>query len=45
MTYDVRNPGPGWGQEQNCGRVDCIIYITDENNNHQCLTPLSEACH
>jgi len=21
MTYDIRNPGPGLGQAQKCGRV------------------------
>ena len=28
MTYDVRNPGPGLGQAQKCGRL--IERVTEE---------------
>ena len=24
MTYDIRNPGPGLGQAQTCGRVKLV---------------------
>ena len=27
MTYDVRNPGPGWGQAQKCGGVKAVNEI------------------
>jgi len=27
MTYDVRNPGPGFGQAQKCGRVKLVNEI------------------
>jgi len=25
MTYDIRNPGPGLGQSQKCGRAKLLI--------------------
>jgi len=27
MTYDVRNPGPGFGQAQKCGRIKSVTGI------------------
>ena len=28
ITYDARNPGPGWGQAQKCGRFKPVNGIT-----------------
>jgi len=27
MTYDIRNPGPGMGQTQRCGRIKLVKDI------------------